>query len=66
MTLIKLALIQLLEIQIPKHRQELYNCILRGAILSKTVNEEDLEVTMNISIKVSEQYRIATSQDLEK
>ena len=33
-----------------------------GTILSKTVNEKDLGVTMNANMKVSEQCRIATSK----
>ena len=33
-----------------------------GTILSKTVKEKDLGVTMNVNMKVSEQYRIAASK----
>ena len=36
---------------------------VRGTILSKTVNEKDLGVTMNANMKVSEQCRIAASKD---
>ena len=32
-----------------------------GTILRKTVKENDLRVTMNANMKVSEQYRIAAS-----
>ena len=36
---------------------------VRGTILSKTVNEKDLGVTINANMKVSEQCRIAASKD---
>ena len=35
------------------------NCKMGGTILSKTVKEKDLGVTMNANMKVSEQCRIA-------
>ncbi len=37
------------------------NYEMGGTILSKTVKEKDLGVTMNASMKVSEQCRIAAS-----
>ena len=37
------------------------NHTMGGTILSKTVNEKDLGVTMNANMKVSEQCRIAAS-----
>ena len=36
--------------------------LLNGRNYSKTVKEKDLGVTMNVNIKVSEQYRIAASK----
>ena len=38
------------------------NYEMGGTILSKTVKEKDLGVTMNASMKVSEQCRIAASK----
>ena len=38
------------------------NYEMGGTILSKTVKEKDLRVTMNANIKVSEQCRIAASK----
>ena len=38
------------------------NYEMGGTILSKTVKEKDLGVTMNANMKVSEQYRIAASK----
>ena len=38
------------------------NYEMGGTILSKTVNEKDLGVTMNANMKVSEQCRIAASK----
>ena len=38
------------------------NYEMGGTILSKTVNEKVLEVTMNANMKVSEQCRIAASE----
>ena len=38
------------------------NYEMGGTILSKTVKEKDLGVTMNASMKVSEQCRIAASR----
>ena len=38
------------------------NYEMGGTILSKTVNENDLGVTMNANMKVSEQCRIAASK----
>ena len=38
------------------------NYEMGGTILSKTVKEKDLGVTMNANMKVSEQCRIATSK----
>ena len=38
------------------------NCEKGGTILSKTVKEEYLGVTMNTNMKVSEQCRIAASK----
>ena len=38
------------------------NCEMGGTILSKTVKEKDLGVTMNANMKVSEQCRIAASK----
>ena len=38
------------------------NCEMGGTILSKTVKEKDLWVTMNANMKVSEQCRIAASK----
>ena len=38
------------------------NYEMRGTILSKTVKEKDLGVTMNANMKVSEQCRIAASK----
>ena len=39
------------------------NYEMGGTILSKTVKEKDLGVTMNANMKVSEQCRIAASKD---
>ena len=39
------------------------NFAMGGTILSKTVKEKDLGVTMNANMKVSEQCRIAASKD---
>ena len=39
------------------------NYEIEGTILCKTVKEEDLGVTINANMKVSEQCRIAASQD---
>ena len=38
------------------------NCEMGGTILSKTMKEKYLRVTMNATIKVSEQCRIAASK----
>ena len=38
------------------------NYEMGGTILSKTVKEKDLGVSMNANMKVSEQYRIAASK----
>ena len=38
------------------------NYEMGGTIISKTVKEKDLGVTMNAKLKVSEQYRIAASK----
>ena len=38
------------------------NCEMGGTILSKTVKEKDLGVTMNANMKVSEQCGIAASK----
>ena len=38
------------------------NYVMGGTIISKTVKEKDLVVTMNANMKVSEQCRIATSK----
>ena len=38
------------------------NYEMGGTILSKTVKEKDVVVTMNANMKVSEQYRIAASK----
>ena len=38
------------------------NCEMGGTIISKTVKEKDLGVTMNANMKVSEQCRIAASK----
>ena len=40
------------------------NCEIGGTILSKTVKEKCLGVTMNPNIKVLEQCRIASSKTL--
>ena len=37
------------------------NCEIRATIISKTVNEKDLGVTMTANLKVSEHCRIAAS-----
>ena len=39
------------------------NYEMGGTILSKTVKEKDLGVTMNVNMNVSEQCRIAASKD---
>ena len=39
------------------------NYDMGGPILSKTVKEKDLGVTINANMKVSEQFRIAASKD---
>ena len=39
------------------------NYEMRGTILRKTVKENDLEVTINANMNVSEQCRIAASKD---
>ena len=38
------------------------NCEMGGTIICKTVKENDLEVTRNANMKVSEQCRIAVSK----
>ena len=38
------------------------NCEMGGTIISKTVKEKDLGLTMNANMKVSEQCRIAASK----
>ena len=38
------------------------NYEMGGNLLSKTMNEKDLEVTMNANIKVSDQSKIAASK----
>ena len=42
------------------------NYEMGGTILSKTVKEKDLGVTMNANMKVSEQCRIAASKTLRE
>ena len=39
------------------------NCEMGGTILCKTVKEKDLGITINANTKVSEQCRIAASQE---
>ena len=45
------------------HRNTGVNYEMGGTILCKTVKENDLGVTINANSKVSEQCRIAASQD---
>ena len=43
-----------------------HELLMGGTILSKTVKEKDLGVTMNVNMKVSEQCRIAASKGFTK
>ena len=45
-----------------KYGHEVTNYEMGGTILTKTVKEKDLGVSMNANMKVSEQFRIAASQ----
>ena len=51
--------IQFWEMQMTTHRTGNMNYEMGGTILSKTVKENNLGVTMNANMKVSEQCRIA-------